>query len=499
MPDFALTLEQEQILSSATSVDSMMIGALAGTGKSSTLEMLAPRIRQPALALAFNVGIARALDQRLPAHFTARTLNSLGHGAWIRANPQVLAWEKPDTRKLGKICTEIVRAERKSWLWEDLMAAAKAGMNAGLLPSGEGDGLVEDTLEVWRRIAPEIDDDDIEEISELAREVLRRSIQMARQGRISFDDQVYCSALLGGQFPKYPVIFGDEVQDWSPLNLRMIEQTLRIGGRLVLVGDQNQSIYLFRGADPESMTRARRLALAWTDLPLTMTFRCPRLIVERQHWHVPTYRAHEANREGRFESWQEWGPQRLREAGYPTVLCRNTGPLLKLAFRLLRAGVGCSVAGRDIGRSLIALSRKISKDDEQAASSVMKAIVDWRGKQIELAIAADQVERVESISDRAEALQAVLESSGAQTAGDLRQLLEQLFAREGGLVRLSTIHRAKGLEWEGVLHLDPWRLPSKWARRAGGAALAQEKNLKYVCETRTKELLVEADMRGWRG
>lgn len=498
MPDFAPTSEQEQILSVAPSADSMMIGALAGTGKSSTLEMLAPRIRQPALALAFNVGIAKALDQRLPAHFTARTLNSLGHGAWIRANPQVLAWEKPDTRKLGKIASELVKAEKRPWLWEDLMTATRAGMNAGLLPDSS-EGLVPDELEAWRRIAPEIDEDDLEEIVELARETLRRSIQMARAGKISFDDQIYCSALLGGQFPKYPVIFGDEVQDWSPLNLRMIERTLRVSGRLVLVGDQNQSIYLFRGADPESMTKARRLALAWTDLPLTMTFRCPRLIVERQHWHVPTYRAFAGNREGRFESWQEWGPRRLREAGYPTILCRNTGPLLWLAFRLLGAGVGCSVAGRDIGRSLIALSRKISKDDEQVASSVMKAIVEWRGKQIELAIASDQIERVESISDRSEALQAVLESSGAQTAGDLRRLLEQLFAREGGLVRLSTIHRAKGLEYDGVLHLDPWRLPSKWARRAGGPVLAQEWNLKYVCETRTREALFEADMRGWRG
>ena len=63
---------------------------------------------------------------------------------------------------------------------------------------------------------------------------------------------------------------------------------------------------------------------------------------------------------------------------------------------------------------------------------------------------------------------------------------------------LSTIHSAKGLEWDLVLHLDPWRVPSKYARKAAAlgdaTALAQEWNLKYVCETRTRHTLIEADL-----
>ena len=52
------------------------------------------------------------------------------------------------------------------------------------------------------------------------------------------------------------------------------------------------------------------------------------------------------------------------------------------------------------------------------------------------------------------------------------------------------------MEWPLVVHLDPWRIPSKQAQMAvaaGNAApLLQEYNLKYVAETRTKHTLIEA-------
>ena len=50
-----------------------------------------------------------------------------------------------------------------------------------------------------------------------------------------------------------------------------------------------------------------------------------------------------------------------------------------------------------------------------------------------------------------------------------------------------------------MLHLDPWRIPSKWAREAARegdtAQLDQEWNLKYVAETRTKHTLLEANLK----
>jgi hypothetical protein len=43
-----------------------------------------------------------------------------------------------------------------------------------------------------------------------------------------------------------------------------------------------------------------------------------------------------------------------------------------------------------------------------------------------------------------------------------------------------------------VVHLDPWRIPSKWAKSE--AARIQEANLRYVIETRPKKALVLANI-----
>ena len=49
-----------------------------------------------------------------------------------------------------------------------------------------------------------------------------------------------------------------------------------------------------------------------------------------------------------------------------------------------------------------------------------------------------------------------------------------------------------------MLHLDPWRIPSKWARLAAddnnSVPLEQEYNLQYVIETRAKNTLILANL-----
>ena len=111
----------------------------------------------------------------------------------------------------------------------------------------------------------------------------------------------------------------------------------------------------------------------------------------------------------------------------------------------------------------------------------------------------DKPEAADVARDRAESLRSVISFGEVTDAGQLRQAIDLLFSRTEGQVTLSTIHKAKGLEWDAVLHLDPWRVPSKWAKVAaerGGdpVQLQQEMNLRYVCETRTRDLLLEANI-----
>lgn len=524
IPDEGLrpTDEQAAVIEAAKRPrGSLMIEAGAGCAKTSTMKMAAKGIKVPALGLAFNRRIADDLAKAVPANIQVKTMNGLGHGAWMRA---VGAHVKLvlDERKLPKIIRETAQARKvklKEDEWDDLRGLVRQAMASGLVPSSVGaEGLVEDSAEGWQAVAEAGGIEQAAPLVDLAREVLERSIEAARRGLISFDDQVYCSTMLGGKFQRYPMVLVDEDQDLSPLNIRMLGQSLASGGRLLAVGDRRQAIYAWRGAAGDSAERIRRLAPGadWLDLPLMTTFRCPKLIVARQQHHVPGFRAHEANKPGTVAVWREpAGPEAEAWGGWSfasiaaalphprasiAVLCRNNAPLVKLAMKLVRGRIGVQMLGRDIGKGLEKLVVKLSRDNPgQGVAELRAALAAWRDEEAELA--AEYPSRLESVIDRAECLEAIA-SEGPRTAGEVTEAIRAIFQAESGLVTLGSIHRAKGLEWDFVLHLDPWRIPSKWAKEAAKAgatvALEQEWNLNYVAETRTKDTLVLASLADFR-
>jgi hypothetical protein len=380
---------------------------------------------------------------------------------------------------------------------------------------------VEDTSETWvdLGLTNGLTLSTAQELWALSREILVRNIQLARAGIISFDDQIYCSTLLGGHFTKFPTVFVDEDQDLSPLDILMVSKALAPTGRLFAVGDKRQAIYAFRGASGEAAELIRKLRPSeeWTDHPLMLSFRCPQLVAERQQFHAPGFRAWHTNPQGRVERWQAlpegdevwdgWTTKSIANAmpqsnSTVAILCRNNGPLFSMAFKLLRQSIGVQMLGRDFGKGLVALSKKIEPNDATEIQRFVHKLLDWKEKEIAQLLAVKKDEKIEFVLDKHECFLAVIESGGARTTGELRGLLEKLFARDSGLITLGSIHRAKGLEWDLVIHLDPWRIPSKQAKAMANAGdpipLQQEWNLNYVVETRTKHTLVLADKSGFR-
>lgn len=545
-PKHTPTPEQEACrLAAKDHPGSIMVNAYAGCSKTTTLELMGKEIKVPALGLAFNKTTAMELTPRFAGNWKIQTMNSLGFGAWMRANPQVGKFQSPDGRKLGKLVTQIAKdrdMDLTSDHWDFAHRLVTQAMLAGIVPGDEGQPLVADSAVVWNQLADLLlmDEEDFGYLYELCREVLKESIKLARAGITSFDDQIYCSALLGGKFPQYPFVAVDEAQDLSSLNHRMLQLALRADGRLTVVGDPKQAIYGFRGAHADSMEEIAGLrpSSSWKRLPLATTFRCPKAIVARQQRHAPGFRAWEGCAEGRVLRFPElpafqgeggdadgamdavqrplhaltpavasWGWGDIIDAlPHPTasaaILCRNNGPLLSLAFKLLREGVGVMMLGRDIGKGLVVLSRKISPEGGTPTDVVAGQITEWLETETSKAMVNDAQEKIAGLNDRAECLRAVLQSAGVSDASGLRRALEVLFDRTSGLVTLSSIHRAKGREWDLVGHLDPWRLPSKYARQAADAGdrrqLQQEWNLQYVAETRTKHTLVELNLEDFQ-
>jgi DNA helicase II / ATP-dependent DNA helicase PcrA len=506
------TDEQQAIIDAARDrPESILVRAYAGCAKSTTLEMLAHALPPtPALALAFNKKIADELSKRFPPHFQIKTMNGLGHSAWGRALGRRLVL---DDKKLGKIVTKIFgeagfQASQDDWA--GVRALASKAMMMGLVPKPYTQrGLVEDSPEVWRDLSEAMLGFYDQTLCDFARQAIAEDIKQGFDGLISFDDQIYLSTLFGGSYPRFMLVLVDEAQDLSPLNHLQLKKCA--AGRLIVVGDEKQAIYSFRGADSASIAKIKALRQDWIELPLATTFRCPKVIVERARGHAPGFRAHPANPEGELHYFwprheeDTWNWQRLApyaNGGSAAILCRNNAPLLSLAFKLLRSQVGITMLGRDIGKGLAVLSKKILKDDELSFPECCALIRAWADSESSMALAQDKEEKVDGIRDREGCLLAVLEGAKCQTAGDLRQALAQLFARDSGKVVLATGHRAKGLEWPLVVYLDSFRLPSKWALEAAKAGrlgpLEQEKNLDYVICTRTKNVLVYANLEDFQ-
>ena len=163
-------------------------------------------------------------------------------------------------------------------------------------------------------------------------------------------------------------------------------------------------------------------------------------------------------------------------AGSCAVLCRNNAPLVALALKLLRQGVQCAMANQDFGRELLALTKRLCPLDDTPADECRANIRAWRtdaaataaaaAAASAAATAAAAADAADAVEDRAACLLSLLEGGNCGTAGALHTLLMELFsatADGAGAVMLSTGHKAKGLEWDLVVHLNPMLIPSERA------------------------------------
>lgn len=463
------TTEQLNIISAASSTrDNLMIQALAGTGKTSTLEALVGHLpRQPILYLTFNKKNANEASDRMPSTTTVRTFNSIGHRVWGATIGKNLRLEPKKTQNiLREIINESPKPAQKA-LWDcyfEVGQAVSLGKSLGYLPANCYPGIKPLVSQGIFHSLLEEEPDDL--ASDLIDAVLIRSIRQSFEGLIDYNDQVYMPALFQATFPQFPIILVDEYQDLSPANHALLGRLVR--GRIIGVGDPNQNIYGFRGAKAEGMTSAIT-QYSMSTFPLSTSFRCPSAIVNHVKWHVPSFKA---SKEGGHVSILN----NLEANSIPdhsTIACRNNAPLLRVAFGLLGSGRSISVAGSDIGPKLINIMRKLGPES-LGKTQVLEAIAEWES------------EKLAKESKTAEDLAGCMRVF-AEHGTDLGQALaytEHLF-KQTGTILLTTIHKAKGLEWKDIYHLDPW-LVRKHPH-------AQNKNLDYVCSTRSADSLTEID------
>lgn len=315
--------------------------------------------------------------------------------------------------------------------------------------------------------------------AQLALDVLALSKERDAQGRISFDDMVWLPVAMGWVRPWYDLVVVDEAQDMNTPQLEMARGAVKPSGRIVVVGDDRQAIYGFRGAVQNGMGMMK-VTLRASTLTLTTTYRCPKSVVALAATLVPDYHAAPTAPEGSVSACNEAAMIAAVTPGKTAILSRLNAPLMPLALAILRKDIPARIEGRDIGRQLIGMVKSMKA---RSVPHFIERVEAWRSKQLErLAKAKDADKKREQVCDLAETLLALAQDS--KSVADIEARITNLFqdtdANSKPAVVLSSVHKAKGLEWPDVYLLSGTFRASK-----GG----EEANIYYVAVTRAQARL----------
>ena len=303
---------------------------------------------------------------------------------------------------------------------------------------------------------------------------------------VDFDDMLWLPVVLDIDIHQYDLLVIDECQD---LNRTQQEFLIRSGKRFLLAGDRHQAIYGFRGADVRSMDtmkeRLNQLGIC-QEMPLTVSMRCSKAVVNEAKRIVPTFEAHHSNKDGEVNVAFDC----LTAKQGDMILCRINAPLFDLAFELAEEGKSIEMLGKDVASTIISMIESMKADDnntllkkvEAHRLSLLRKLVDIPNPKQANAVKI-------TIEDRCSCLRSIIRST--DTPDDAIRAIKKLFADKTSAIRLSSVHQAKGLEAENVFIIHPELMPHPLAREQWQKD--QEENIEYVAITRARETLTWVD------
>jgi DNA helicase-2/ATP-dependent DNA helicase PcrA len=455
---------------------SAVVEAVAGSGKSTTIVEGNNRAKGSKIFLAFNKMIAEELKDR---GVNARTWHSLTYSPVCRF------------KSINNVETNKSRTlTRKHFSYDDdYMYGAFCARLVGLAKqSGIGAGLYEDTYAEWLSIVQhhdmelENENASIERAIELSQKLLMWSNE---SNLVDFDDMLYIAVRENIVLPKFDFVFVDEAQDTNAIQRALLRKIMHATTRVIAVGDPAQAIYGFRGADSNSLNMIAE-EFNCKKLPLTVSYRCSKAVVEHAHKWVSHIEAQENAGEGQvIDMDTKWNVDMFKPG--ELVVCRTTKPLVALAYRMLRARIPVRILGREIGQGLKSL---IAKMNARGVDDLVIKLEAWAMREVDKAIAKQLDAKAEAIQDKCDSILCLINSlaEDGRSIEDLNRVIDDLFANATGRTDLATIHKAKGLEADTVYWLNSSQCPAKWAKQPWQQE--QERNLCYVATTRARWYLV---------
>jgi len=313
-----------------------------------------------------------------------------------------------------------------------------------------------------------------------------------RLATYDFDDMIYVPNLYSLS-KSYSTIMVDEAQDLSHGRRTLILN--QQCDTYVVVGDTNQAVYAFAGADSESLNTISEMTEA-DELPLSISYRCSKAIVNEAQKYLT---------EGELHSRKGAPKGKVRSDSYDNMmedlcpgdllLCRINAPIISIAWKLIKEQKPAKIVGRNLAANLKSIVKKLLRKDSPSLPVFLQRASDWYDKQSAILDAKQSnTEDAEiRLADQYECI--TLLAGEADSVSELPKAIDLIFnqKKDEDCIRLSSIHRAKGLESDRVFWYAPENTPHVMAKT--DVAKAQERNLQFVATTRAKSELVHVAKR----
>jgi DNA helicase II / ATP-dependent DNA helicase PcrA len=461
---------------------SLILSAVAGAGKTSTLLAMLEATEGSVAFCAFNKSIAKEIEfkvnqQNINKDVKVGTVHSFGFGAIRRSISRV----NVDGNKIQTIVRDNFNNEEsnmQTFLISAVAMAKEVGIRACVNDNYNTWIQMFDHYDLWNSLPLDVN---TEKAIGLCQDVL--DISNKTLNVVDFSDMIYLPILKKMRIWKYSNIFLDEAQDTNATRRALVKMMLAPKGRLIAVGDPHQAIYGFTGADSNALDLIQKEFKA-KELPLSVTFRCPKNVVKEAQKYVQHIESHPDSADGIVD---ECNLQDLPNlvTQEDAIICRNTKPLVEVAYNLIRNKIPCKVEGRKIGENLIKLATRWKV---KTVGTLINKLEAYKEKEIEKYKKKENDSMCQVIEDQVETLAVFIDQCKVDdTISTLVKKIQELFddTENKKILVLSTIHRSKGREWNRVFALGINHYsPSKYAKKDW--ELIQENNLLYVQVTRAK-------------
>lgn len=475
----------------ANTTSNIAINAVAGSGKTTTIVEACKRLHlseKDVKFLAFNKSIADELAIKLKGLADVSTLHKFGFSILRKVFKGIKVDDRKWTSYLktsvytlsSEVSVDTPQADVYSFIANVTKIFNLSRIN--LVKSGD--------LAAINDIIDEHGIDVLYDEASVVNKLLVNAYRMPNDLTIDFTDMIVLPLFYRHKIDQYKYVFIDECQDLSTAQRELMIEAAK-GGRFIAVGDRNQAINGFAGADCSSFDKIASLPNT-IELPLSVNYRCGSDIVALAKQIVPQIEAHDGAEKG--EIINTWELTRSMFTKPDTmVLCRCSAPLVGMCCKLLKNGITAVIKGKDIASSLKSLvdGAKTNRIDtlmrylDKQKEKVLKAVLRERGMS---EAEAKESPRYIAICDKVGCIEELLDN--CNSVNELKATIDSLFTEERvkGAVTLSTCHKSKGLEANHVVILMPHKLPLIWKTQKDWQ-YQQERNLQYVAYTRAKKTL----------